>query len=170
MNNKIVIIVNDIRSAHNVGSLIRTADGFGVSHIYFTGYTPYPVTKNDKRLPHISSKITTQISKTALGAENEVFWSHHQNLIDLISKLKSENYEIIALEQNNKSISIREFVTQKNTAVLIGNEVNGIDPALIELCDKIVEIPMFGKKESLNVVQATAVLLYQIKVISAGKH
>lgn len=170
MTQKIVLLVNDIRSTHNVGSIIRTAECFGVSHIYFTGYTPYPTTKNDSRLPHVSSKLTTQISKTSLGAERDISWSHHQNLQDLISKLKSENFEIIALEQDSSSIPIEKFVPSKNSAFLLGNEVKGIDPDLMSLCDKIVEIPIFGKKESLNVVQATAIMLYQIKVISELKH
>lgn len=170
MLKKIVLLVNDIRSTHNVGSIIRTAECFGVSHIYFTGYTPYPTTKNDSRLPHVSSKLTTQISKTSLGAENDVSWSHHHNLRELISMLKTEDFEIIALEQNSSSISIEKFVPNNNTAVLLGNEVKGIDPELFNFCDKIIEIPMFGNKESLNVVQASAVMLYQIKVISEPKH
>lgn len=170
MMKKIVLLVNDIRSTHNVGSIIRTAECFGVSHIYFTGYTPYPSTNNDSRLPHVSSKLTTQISKTSLGAENDVSWSHHHNLRELISKLKTEAFEIIALEQDSSSISIEKFVPSENTAILLGNEVKGIDPDLMSLCDKIVEIPIFGKKESLNVVQATAIMLYQIKVISELKH
>lgn len=170
MLKKIVLLVNDIRSTHNVGSIIRTAECFGVSHIYFTGYTPYPTTKNDSRLPHVSSKLTTQISKTSLGAENNVSWSHHHNLRELISKLKTEDFEIIALEQNSSSISIENFYPNNNTAVLLGNEVKGIDPELFNFCDKIIEIPMFGNKESLNVVQASAVMLYQIKVISEPKH
>lgn len=170
MLKKIVLLVNDIRSTHNVGSIIRTAECFGVSHIYFTGYTPYPSTNNDSRLPHVSSKLTTQISKTSLGAEKDVPWSHHHNLRELISRLKTEDFEIIALEQDSSSISIEKFVPSENTAILLGNEVKGIDPDLMSHCDKIVEIPIFGKKESLNVVQATAIMLYQIKVISELKH
>lgn len=170
MDKRIVLIINNIRSTHNVGSIMRTADGFGVKQIYFTGYTPYPSSKNDNRLPHISSKLSSQIHKTALGAENTIKWSHSPNIHNLINQLKSDNYEIIALEQNTKSISINEYYSSNNVAIILGNEVSGIDDNLLQLCDTVVEIPMFGKKESFNVVQATAIMLYQIRVISQNKH
>lgn len=170
MDKRIVLIINNIRSTHNVGSIMRTADGFGVKQIYFTGYTPYPGSKNDNRLPHISSKLSSQIHKTALGAENTIKWSHSPNIHNLINQLKSDNYEIIALEQNTKSISINEYYSSNNVAIILGNEVSGIDDNLLQLCDTVVEIPMFGKKESFNVVQATAIMLYQIRVISQNKH
>ncbi|HMS23444.1 MAG TPA: RNA methyltransferase [Candidatus Saccharibacteria bacterium] len=170
MEQEVVVIVNNIRSTHNVGSIIRTAEGFGVSHVYFTGYTPYPTSKNDQRLPHISSKLNTQISKTALGADKTLPWSYHSDLVNLVNELRSESYEIIALEQNTGSISVEEYLPPKKVAIIIGNEVAGVDKSIIEKCDKILEIPMFGKKESFNVVQATAVILYQIKVVSRFKH
>lgn len=170
MKQQVVLIVNNIRSTHNVGSIIRTAEGFGVSRIYFTGYTPYPTSKNDKRLPHISSKLNAQITKTALGAEDSIPWSYHPDVQGLIDELKSKSFEITALEQDAESIRIDKYTPSQKTAIILGSEVDGVDESLLRECDRVVEIPMFGKKESFNVVQATAVLLYQIKVVSRTKH
>lgn len=170
MSNRISLILHNIRSAHNVGSIMRTADGFGISHIYFTGYTPYPAQKNDLRLPHIAYKISNQITKTALGAENNVQWTHCLELINLIEKLKTDKIDIIALEQDKKSLPLNDYKSNNDIAILLGNEVDGLDRDVLSLCDKIVEIPMFGAKESFNVCQASAIAMYQLKVISQNKH
>lgn len=160
---EIVLIVHDIRSTHNVGSLLRTADGFGVSKVYFTGYTPYPPTTPDERLPYIAEKLGKQISKTALGAEHSVTWTHEDSIEDLMVYLKDAGYAIVALEQDEQAVKLPEYTPTAKTALLIGREVEGIDAALLEKVDDIVEIPMFGQKESFNVAQATAVTLYQLR-------
>jgi 23S rRNA (guanosine2251-2'-O)-methyltransferase len=160
---KIVLIVHDIRSTHNVGSLLRTADGLGVDRVFVTGYTPYPKITGDERLPHIAEKLTKQIHKTALGAENNVKWDHYSDIYTLISKLKQQEYVIIALEQHKDATLLPDFKTNSNIALLVGREVEGIDPELITLCDSIIEIPMFGTKESFNVVQAAAMALYHVR-------
>lgn len=160
---QIAIIAHDIRSAHNVGSLLRTADGFG-ARVYLTGYTPYPQEKDDKRLPHLSAKLTRQIHKTALGAEtNRKLWSHPENLEELLEDLKDQEFEIVALEQDEYSIPLPDYQTPEKIAILLGREVEGIDPVLLKLCDKIVEIPMSGKKESFNVVEAATAALYHCR-------
>lgn len=159
----IVLIVHDIRSCHNVGSLLRTADGLGVSKVYFTGYTPYPTTPADERLPHIHQKLSQQISKTALGAENSVSWEYVSSVTDLLAECRAQDYTLVALEQTDTSIPLHKYESTEKVALLIGREVEGIDDALLALMDVTLEIPMFGQKESFNVVQAAAMALFQLR-------
>jgi tRNA G18 (ribose-2'-O)-methylase SpoU len=159
----IVIIAHDIRSTHNIGSLLRTAEGLGVTRLYFTGYTPYPAAPDDSRLPHIATKLTSQIHKTALGAETSVPWSHVEDVKACIARLKKEGFTIAALEQTPDSISLPDFQPPDKLALLLGREVEGIEPGILKLCDKSLEIPMFGHKESFNVVQAAAMALYHCR-------
>lgn len=160
---KINFIAHDIRSAHNVGSLLRTADGLGVNHVYMSGYTPYPMQPNDERLPHIAEKASKLIHKTALGAENTVSWSGGHEIKNLINDLINEEWCIIALEQSKTSIPITNYHTNKNVAILLGNEVNGIDSSIMQLCETTIEIPMLGKKESFNVTEAAAMAGYHLR-------
>lgn len=146
-----------------MGSLLRTAEGLGVEHVYLTGYTPYPVAGGDSRLPHISAKLTKQIQKTALGAETLLGWSHEEECIPLLDKLQTEGYQVVALEQTAESITLPDFVPTEKIALLLGREVEGIAPELLAHCNATVEIPMFGQKESFNVVQAAAMALYAIR-------
>lgn len=157
---KIVLIAHNLRSSHNVGSLLRTAEGLGIDRVYLTGYTPYPVAVNDKRLPHIAQKVNKQITKTALGAEKMISWQHQEDVDDLITELRSDEFTIIALEQAEDSIKLSDFKVPEKVAIIIGREVEGIEPELLTQADKIVEIPMLGRKESFNVVQAAAMALY----------
>lgn len=160
----IVLIVHDIRSTHNVGSLLRTADGIGVTHVYFTGYTPYPtLTENDPRLPHIHKKMTEQIHKTALGAELSVSWSQNDDVFRVLTKLRNDGYELIALEQHKNAITLPAFSPPSKVALLLGREVEGVATELLNAVDGIVEIPMNGQKESFNVVQAAAIALYHFR-------
>lgn len=159
----IAVIAHDIRSTHNVGSLLRTCEGLGVTRAYFTGYTPYPLAPDDARLPHIARKLTAQIHKTALGAEGLVPWSHADDVTGCIAALKAEGYTIVALEQIADSITLPAYRPPEKVALLLGREVEGIDPGVLKLCDVCLEIPMFGRKESFNVVQAAAMALYQFR-------
>lgn len=163
---RLVLIAHDIRSTHNVGALLRTAECLGVNHVYLTGYTPYPIADNDSRLPHVREKLSRQIHKTALDAEHLVPWSAASDVRDVIDHLRRNKFQILALEQTVDSISLPTFTMKSDTALLIGREVEGIDPALLSLCDVTLEIPQFGKKESLNVVQATAIALYQLRCLT----
>ncbi len=160
---QIVLIAHNVRSAHNVGSLLRTAEGFGVSRVYLTGYTPYPASKNDERLPHLAQKIDRQIAKTALDAEKLVVWSHETDINQLIDTLKSQNFVIVALEQAPGSIKLPDFEPPKKLALIVGREVEGLEPEVLAQADTIVEIPMLGRKESFNVVQAAAMALYHCR-------
>lgn len=161
----IVVIAHDIRSTHNVGSLLRTAEGFGVRQLYFTGYTPYPRKAQDERLPHISEKLTKQIQKTALGAENLVPWSYEPDIQILLAQLKDSGYQLAALEQADDSILLPAYKPPQKLALLLGREVEGIEASLLELCDVTLEIPMMGKKESFNVIQAAAIALYHCRFV-----
>jgi len=157
---EIILIAHNIRSTHNVGSLFRTADGFGVSHIILSGYTPYPTLANDTRLPHIHEKLSAQVHKTALGAEAMVPFEYTE--IPPLSSLKAAGYRIVALEQARRSIPLPSYAAPDKIVLLIGEEVHGIDADLLKQCDDVVEIPMVGKKESFNVSVAAGIALYQL--------
>lgn len=160
----IVVIAHDIRSTHNVGSLLRTCEGLGVQHLYFTGYTPYPaLPSDDPRLPHIAQKLSKQINKTALGAETLVPWSVAEDIYACLRQLQAGGYEVAALEQTADSVPLPDFQPPQKIALLLGREVEGIAPELLAVCDLALEIPMFGHKESFNVVQAAAMTLYSLR-------
>ena len=159
----IIVIAHDIRSTHNVGSLLRTCEGLGVQHVYFSGYTPSPGQANDQRLPHIAAKLTKQINKTALGAESSLLWSHAESITDLLQDLKAASFTIVGLEQTAHSTPLPQYQPPAKVALLLGREVEGIDAALLTYCDQMLEIPMFGQKESFNVVQAAAMAMYQLR-------
>jgi tRNA G18 (ribose-2'-O)-methylase SpoU len=143
---------------------MRTAEGLGVQQVFLTGYTPYPLgADNDDRLPHLAQKIDRQIVKTALGAEKLVSWQHKADIKKVLAELKSRGFKIAGLEQTPNSISLPTFLTPPKLALIVGREVEGIEPAILELCDLILEIPMFGQKESFNVVQAAAMALYHFR-------
>lgn len=160
---EIVVIAHDIRSTHNIGSLLRTAEGLGISHVYISGHSPYPSEVNDSRLPHIHQKLTRQIHKTALGAESSQVWSHTDNIETLLKELKTEGYALVGLEQDPKAVKLPDYKPPEKVAVLLGREVEGLEQDLIKECDQLVEIPMFGQKESFNVVQAAAMMLYHCR-------
>lgn len=166
MNRKVVLIAHDIRSTHNIGSLLRTGECLGVERVYISGYSPYPSVPNDERLPHIHQKLTAQIHKTALGAESLVPWERQPDLPALIRKLRGNGYTVAALEQAPGSTDISSWIPPDKIAILLGREVEGVEDALLKLCDYAVEIPLFGQKESLNVVQAAAIALYQAQFAS----
>lgn len=155
---QIVVIAHNIRSVHNVGSLFRTCDGFGIKKLYLTGYTPYPKQVTDTRLPHVIKKIETALNKTALGAEHTVT---HEHLEDPpLKQLKNEGFVIVGLEQDARAVLLPDFKSQDKIALLLGEEVAGIDSSLRDNCDALIEIPMRGTKESFNVSVAAGIALY----------
>lgn len=162
----IVLIVHNVRSAHNVGSMLRTCEGLGINQVFLSGYTPYPAGENDKRLPHETAKAYKQIQKTALGAEKTLNWSHEPNIKNLVGKLKSGNYQLVGLEQTEKSFNLLEFKPTSNIALVVGSEIGGLDKLVLDLCDIAIQIPMAGQKESFNVSIAAAIALYQLKYIT----
>jgi 23S rRNA (guanosine2251-2'-O)-methyltransferase len=158
----ITIIAHNLRSTHNVGSLLRTAEGLGVERVWLTGYTPYPLAQKDSRMPHIAAKLDAQIHKTALGAEKLVNWHHSSQVEPVLEQLRSAGYTLAALEQHAGSTLLPDYQAPAKLALVVGREVEGIEPEVLAACDVALEIPMAGQKESFNVVQAAAMALYHL--------
>ena len=158
-NNKVVVVLPDIRSAHNVGSIFRTSDASGVSKIYLAGLTPTPLNKFHRPQP--------QIAKTALGAEKTIPWEYFESHTALLNKLKKDGFKIIAVEQTKKSINYKDlkindlFGAEKKVAFVFGNEVDGLPKTILKKVDVCVELPMNGMKESLNVSVTAGIVLFQ---------
>ena len=151
---EVSVLLHNIRSTHNVGSIFRTADALGVSKIYISGYTPAP---NDR-----FNRPRTDISKVSLGAEKTVSWEIIKNSKTLIKKLKKGGVQVVGLEQAKNSIDYKKVKIENSILFIVGNEVFGIDKDVLSLCDVVAEIPMAGNKESLNVSVAFGVALYRI--------
>ncbi|MEO7904666.1 MAG: TrmH family RNA methyltransferase [Candidatus Saccharimonadales bacterium] len=157
---EIIVIAHNIRSTHNVGAIFRSSEGFGVSRIVLSGYTPYPLLPDDTRLPHISRKLSDQIHKTALGAEQIVPFSYQES--PDIASLQAAGYRIVGLEQDKRSVILPDYRVPKKIALLLGEEVHGITDDMRLRCDDLIEIPMVGQKESFNVSVATGIALYAL--------
>jgi len=157
---EIIVIADNIRSTHNVGSIFRTCEGFGVSKLILSGYTPYPTIPGDRRLPHIREKLTGQIHKTALGTES-ILPFEYQPTLDLAS-LALAGFRIVGLEQDAKASVLPDYKPPTKIALLLGEEVEGIDQSLRDRCDDLIEIPMKGTKESFNVSVAAGIALYAL--------
>ena len=149
-----VLILPDIRSALNVGAIFRTADAVGINKIYLVGHTPTPIDKFNRE--------RKDIAKSALGAEKTISWEYKKNLPTLICKLKQEKFKIIAIEQAKNSIDYKKVKIENKNVFIVGTEVSGLPKNILKKCDIIAEIPMRGKKESLNVSVACGVALFRI--------
>ena len=144
----IVVVMDQIRSMHNVGSVFRTADAFLINGICLCGFTPQP--------PH------RDIHKTALGATDSVDWMYYEQTTDAVNALKQQGYKVYAIEQTEGSIPLNQFEKDhQSIAFVFGNEVDGVDQAVIDLCDGVIEIPQWGMKHSLNISVAAAVVLWE---------
>lgn len=166
-SHEIVLLAHNVRSLWNVGSFFRTCDAFGVQKIYLTGYTGHPSRK--------------EITKTAIGAEEFVPWEHHEDPIPVVKALKKDGWRIVALEQTDDAIPLEEFPPPKpvlsevegkgegqgegfqNILLIVGHELSGVPEDLLRLCDTVIEIPMHGHKESLNVAVATGIALHHLR-------
>ncbi len=144
----VIAVLENVRSAYNVGSVFRTADAFLIEAIYITGYTAKP--------PH------KEIKKTALGAEETVTWKYFPSAKEAIHELKENGYRVFAVEQVENSISLEKFDAEDKVAVIFGNEVSGVEQSTIALCDGTLEIPQLGMKHSLNIATAAGVVLWEM--------
>ena len=145
----LVVVLDNVRSLHNVGSVFRTSDAFLVQAVYLCGITATP--------PH------AEIHKTALGAENTVDWKYFEKTIDAIRELKQEGFRIAAVEQAENSILLDDFrIKETPFAIVLGNEVKGVDQDVMNLCDSCIEIPQFGTKHSLNVSVTSGILIWEL--------
>ena len=155
---ELYIIAHNIRSAHNVGAIFRSSDGAGVKKIYLTGYSQRPAPKDREE----KDKPEKMLAKTALGSEYSVPWEEAQDIFELIKKLKKKNVKIVALEKTSRSMDVRKFKPAFPMALILGHEVDGVVREILEVCDGEVDIPMRGKKESLNVSVAAGIAVYEI--------
>jgi tRNA G18 (ribose-2'-O)-methylase SpoU len=149
---EISVLLDNIRSAWNVGSILRSANGFGYSHVYICGITPTP--DNDA------------VKKTSLGAENSVNWTYHKDAVLLVKEIRLRDTTIIGLEDHERSRSLLEVPNDHSpmsTVLIVGNEITGIDPHLLDMCDKIYHIPMQGVKKSFNVAIAFGIASYALE-------
>ncbi|CAG1022876.1 tRNA (guanosine(18)-2'-O)-methyltransferase [Patescibacteria group bacterium] len=151
LNNKqIIVILDNIRSVHNVGAIFRTCDGAGVHSIHLCGITPTPEHK--------------KVHKTALNAEEYVKWEYFKSTQEAVNKAKEQGYAVFSVEQNANSSKLNEYDFPEKTALIFGNEITGIGPAIMESSDKVIELPMAGKKNSLNVATCVGIVVYYIKM------
>lgn len=151
---QVAVILDEIRSSHNVGSVFRTADALGLAEngkIYLAGYTPAPEDKFKRE--------NKEISKVALGAQKTVAWEKVKTTAEAIKKLRAEGFNIVAVEQSPRSVDYKKFKIAGPTTFIFGNEVDGVSEKILALCDEVIEIPMKGKKESLNVSVAFGISL-----------
>lgn len=146
----LLVVLNDIRSFHNVGAIFRTCDAFACEKVFLCGITGTP--------PH------REIYKTALGATETVEWHYYENIMDILNILKKDNYKLIALEIAENSVSIDDFhnLSKDKLALIVGNEVTGIDQSVLDICDYCIEIPQFGTKHSLNVSVSCGIALWKL--------
>jgi 23S rRNA (guanosine2251-2'-O)-methyltransferase len=151
-NQQIVVVLDNIRSMHNVGAAFRTADAFGIGHIYLCGLTAQP--------PH------REIEKTALGATDSVAWTYYAQTTEALTLLKQFDYQLVAIEQTDKSIALQDFLFEKTQkyALIFGNEVFGVEEQCLPYCDKAIEIPQSGTKHSLNISVCVGIVLWQYRV------
>ncbi len=146
------LILENIRSAYNVGAIFRSADGAGVSKIFLIGYTPTPVDR--------FGRIQPEIAKTSLGASEEIAWEHSADVTSAIQSARELGSEIVAVEQAKSSVALPDFEVPNSVTYIMGNEVGGVSQEALSLVDAIVEIPMHGTKESLNVSVTAGIILY----------
>lgn len=146
------VILHNIRSAHNVGSIFRTADGAGISKIYLIGYTPTPVDR--------FGRVQPEIKKTSLGASEMVPWEYVETIESCLDRLHTEGVSIVAVEQTQKAIDYRKFSISDDVAFVFGNERDGVPDSVSDRADATIMIPMQGKKESLNVSVAAGIILF----------
>ncbi len=151
---KIAVVLVDVRSIENVGSIFRTADGAGVEKIYLGGITPTPLNR--------LGKPREDLAKVALGAETSVAWEQAPNVLTLLKKLKKEGWQICAIEQDKNSKSFKKLPKSRKVLIVMGTEVTGLPKNILKVCDGIYEIPMRGSKESLNVSVAFGVAVYEV--------
>lgn len=146
----LILVLDDIRSLHNIGSVFRTADAFLIEKIYLCGITATPPNK--------------EIHKTALGATETVAWEHHENILEVIEKLKKDNVMTLAIEQVESAIFLQNFKVEKNKkyALVFGNEVYGVSQDAVALCDGCIEIPQLGTKHSLNISVSAGIVVWDL--------
>jgi tRNA G18 (ribose-2'-O)-methylase SpoU len=154
MKKESILIIHDIRSVTNVGAMFRTADAAGIKKIYLTGFSPLPIDR--------FGRIRKDMAKAALGAEKFMSWEFKKNVLILLDKLKQDGYLIVGIEQAKNSVDYKKVKLRQKNVFIVGAEVTGIPKKILKKCDIIAEIPMRGKKESLNVSVACGIALFRV--------
>jgi len=149
-----VVVLDNIRSVYNVGSIFRTSDALGIDTLYLCGVTPTPLDR--------FGRVRKDLAKVALGAEKDIAWEYMKNTSTILKKLKKDGFTIIVIEQDKRSVDLKKVKAKYPIALVMGNEVSGVDKKIMKLADFIAEIPMVGKKESLNVSVAFGIAGYGI--------
>lgn len=149
-----IVILENIRSAHNVGAIFRTAEAVGVSKIYLVGYTPAPIDRFGRAVP--------DLLKTALGAENIVPWEQTDTITLLIERLQNEDVKVVAVERSEEARDYKSCNAGAKIAFIFGNEIDGVSKEICEMADEVISLPMRGMKESLNVSVAAGIVLYRL--------
>ena len=154
LTRSIILILDGVRSAENVGAIFRTADAIGISEIILGGITPGVTDRFGRPNP--------KIAKTALGAEKTISHQSIKDLVSYIQEVKKNGYTIVALEQTEKAVDYKTYIPKEKTILIVGNEVSGVSKEILDLADTVIHIPMRGEKESLNVSVATGIALFQL--------
>lgn len=159
----IVVIAHNLRSVHNVGSLLRTGDAFAVDTIYVTGFTPYPTHPGDERDPKLADQQTRRLAKVAAGAERTMPFVRHPDVHTLLGTLREDGFVVAGLEVDPGAVRLADYAPDDKVALVLGDEVIGIKPELQDSCDLLLRIPMYGQKTSLNVSVAAGIALYALR-------
>ncbi|HXK37749.1 MAG TPA: TrmH family RNA methyltransferase [Candidatus Paceibacterota bacterium] len=151
---EIWVLLHNIRSAHNVGSMFRTGDAIGVTRFLLSGFTPTPLDR--------FKRPVKEIAKTALGAELSIPWEQGDSALDFVAQAKASGFTVVGVEQDVRAVDYKTYVPKAKTLIVMGEEVNGIEEALRNVCDVFIELPMKGDKESLNVSVAFGITMYRL--------
>lgn len=157
------MIAHNLRSVHNVGSLLRTGEVFAVDKVHVTGFTPYPTHPGDERDPKLQARQTRALAKAAAGAERTMPFERHDDVHELLDSLKATGYTVAGLELDPDAVDLAEYAPPEKVALILGDEVAGIAPELRDRCDVLLQIPIHGNKYSLNVSVAAGIALYSLR-------
>lgn len=158
-----MLVAHNLRSIHNVGSLLRSSEVFAVEKVYVTGFTPHPSYPGDQRDTKLQEKQTRRMSRASAGAEETMPLEHHADIHALLASLRTAGYTVAGLEIDPAALGIGRYPAGQRVALVLGDEVNGIDPELREACDVLLQIPMYGDKSSLNISVAVGIALYSLQ-------
>ncbi|MEY4440948.1 MAG: hypothetical protein RLY49_574 [Candidatus Parcubacteria bacterium] len=151
---EVVVVLDNVRSVHNVGAIFRTADALGINKIFLCGITPTPVDRFGRE--------RSDLHKSALGAEKSVSWEHHSSTLSLVEQLQKEGYTVVCIEQEKNSVDYKTVTLKNKTCFVFGNEIEGISKDVLEQADQIAEIQMMGEKESLNVSVTFGIMMFRM--------
>ena len=153
-NKNIIVLLDNVRSVHNVGSIFRTSDALGISKIFLCGITPTPIDRFGRE--------RNDLHKSALGAEKSVAWEQHSSAFECVSNLKSEGYSVVCVEQDKNSVDYKTVTPKNKTVFVFGSEVDGVSKEVLALADDVAEITMMGEKESLNVSVTFGIMMFRM--------